>query len=97
MKLQLRWADGEGFEVVEDEERDDNTIADEILAFVLEHGGTNWNKVAEAVEGKGGRLRTIRDSLLDGGRLVNSGSAARMKLWHADDPAVPDHPTQETL
>ncbi len=87
-KLQLAWTDGEGFEVIEDEERDDNQVADEILAFVLAHGGCGWNKVDEAVEGKGGRLRTIRDGLLEGRRLVNLGSTARMKLWHADDPAL---------
>lgn len=88
-KMQLAWTEGEGFEVIEDEERDDNTIADEILAYVLEHGGTGWNKVDQAVEGKGDRLRSIRDSLLDGARLVNTGTPARMKLWHADDPARP--------
>jgi hypothetical protein len=87
-KLQLAWAEGESFDVIEEEERDDNTVADEILQYVLEHGGSGWNKVDEAVEGKGGRLRTIRDNLLESGRLVNLGSSARMKLWNADDPAL---------
>jgi hypothetical protein len=45
--------------------------------------------VNDAVAGKGGRLRAIRDNLLAGGRLVNRGSEARMKLWHADDPLLP--------
>ena len=58
--------------MIESEERDDNTIADEILGYVLEHGGTGWNKVDDAVTGKGDRLRAIRDSLLAGGRLVNA-------------------------
>jgi AAA domain len=88
-KLQLAWADGEGFEVRESEERDDNTLADEILRYVLEHGGGGWNNVNDAVAGKGDRLRAIRDNLLAGGRLVNRGSEARMKLWHANDPALP--------
>lgn len=88
-KLQLGWTDGEGFRVLEQEERDDNTVADEILDYVLEHGGTGWNRVEETVEGKGDRLRGLRASLLESGRLVNTGSAARMKLWHADDPARP--------
>lgn len=88
-KLQLTWTEGEGFEVVEEEERDDNTVADEILAFVLEHGGTGWNKVEGAVEGNGSRLRTLRDGLVDGGRLVNAGTSSRMKLWNADDPLRP--------
>ena len=89
-KLQLRWAEGESFEVMEAEERDDNTIADEILAYVRAHAGTGWTKVDKAVSGRDGRKRTIRDHLLEGGRLVNRGSEARMKLWHADDPALMD-------
>jgi hypothetical protein len=88
-KLQLAWAEGESFELIEEEERDDNAVADEILAYVLEHGGTRWTEIAEAIAGKSGRLRAIRDNLLEGGRLVNLGSEARMKLWHADDPALP--------
>lgn len=88
-KLQLGWAEGESFEVLAAEERDDNEIADEILAFVHEHGGSGWNKVDQAVAGKSDRLRSIRDGLLEGGRLVNRGSEARMKLWHAEDPALP--------
>lgn len=91
-KLQLAWVAGEGFKVIDEEERDDNTVADEILEFVREHPGTGWNKVDEAVAGKGDRLRAIRDNLLSGRRLVNRGSQARMKLWHGDDPALP---TQE--
>jgi hypothetical protein len=87
--FQLAWASGEGFELLEQDERDDNTVADEILAFVLAHGSTGWSRVDEAVAGKRERLRTIRDSLLDGGRLLNRGSEARMQLWHADDPALP--------
>lgn len=87
-KLQLRWIEGEGFEVSEEIERDDNTVADEILAFVREHGGIAWSKVEKAVPGNGERLRTIRDNLLSGGRLVNRGTEKRMKLWHADDPAL---------
>jgi hypothetical protein len=101
-KLQLAWTNGEGFEVREAEERDDNAVAEEILAYVLEHGGTGWNKVDERVSGKGDRLRTIRDNLLAGGRLINRGrgvSGAPMKLWHADDPALPgdDEDTQTTI
>jgi hypothetical protein len=85
--LQLAWTDGEGFDVREADERDDNAVADEILDYVLAHGGTGWNKVK--VAGKDDRLRTIRDNLLAGGRLVNRGTDKRMKLWHVDDPALP--------
>jgi hypothetical protein len=91
----LTWAAGDGFEV-DEAERDDDTIADEILAYVLKAGGTAWNKVEENVSGKGGRLRAIRDKLLDGERLVNSGTMKSMKLWHADDPACPTRDTVGT-
>ena len=66
-------------------------VADEILVYVLAHGGTPWNSVegADEVSGKGQRLRDIRDNLLAGGRLVNRGTDKAMKLWHADDPALP--------
>ena len=55
------------------------------------NGGTSWKGVETApdVSGKGERLREIRDRLLQGGRLVNVGTEARMKLWNADDPALP--------
>lgn len=97
-KLQLAWTSGEGFEVRESEERDDNAVMDEILTFVLARGGTGWNKVDEAVAGQGERLRRLRDNLLAGGRLVNHGTESRMKLWHADDPALPPNdPDQTTL
>jgi AAA domain len=89
--LQLAWADGEAFEVIEDDERDDNAVADEILAFVLENAGTGWVKVEKAVKGNSDRLRSIRDNLLAGGRLVDAGTGVKgtpMKLWHADDPAL---------
>jgi hypothetical protein len=88
--MHLRWTDGDGFEV-EEAERDENTIADEILAYVLANGGTSWKGVetAPAVSGKGEKLRELRDRLLGGGRLVNAGSEKRMQLWHADDPATP--------
>jgi len=87
--LHLAWAEGDGFEVLEETERDDATIADEILAAVLAAGGTSWSAIEERVSGKGERLRKIRDRLLESRRLINAGSDKRMLLWHADDPAVP--------
>lgn len=98
-KLQLAWGDGESFEVIEKDERDDNEIADELLQFVLAHGGVAWKDVlkAEEVTGKGDRLKTIRDTLLAGGRLVNRGKPSSFRLWHADDPALPPAPSQATL
>jgi putative DNA primase/helicase len=88
--LQLSWTDGEGF-AIDDEalERDDNTIADELLAAVLANGGASWNTIEKEIQGKGDRKRAIRDRLLDGRRLINAGGESRMKLWHAEDPACP--------
>jgi hypothetical protein len=87
--LQLTWAEGEGFTVSDEPERDANTIADELLAAVLANGGASWNTIVDSVPGKRERLREIRDRLLAGGRLINSGGKGGMKLWHADDPARP--------
>lgn len=86
--MQLTWTDGEGFTVTDTPERDDDTIADEILEAAGAHGGESWAIIAKGIPGKAERLREIRDRLLAGGRLVNSGSDARTKLWHADDPAL---------
>ena len=92
--LLLGWADGESFTVIEEDERDDNTVCDEILAYVRANGGTGWNKVVKSdeISGQQERLAALRDQLLEGGRLVNRGSGkkgAPMKLWHSDDPALP--------
>ena len=39
--LKLTWAAGDGFEVNDEPDRDDGTIADEILGNVREHGGAS--------------------------------------------------------
>lgn len=87
--LQLVWADGEGFTVSDEPERDTNTIADELLEAVRANGGASWNKIEENVQGKTSRLAAIRDNLIDSGRLINTGSESRFKLWHSHDPACP--------
>lgn len=93
--IQLAWDDGEGFIVAEGEpERDDNAVADDILAAVLANGGASWNTIDPLVTGKSKRKREMRDRLLAGGRLIDSGGAGGMKLWHAADPARPTDPDQ---
>lgn len=87
--LQLAWADGDGFLLTDDAERDDATIADEILEAVGQASGTPWSKLEETVSGKGERLRRVRDRLMESGQLVNVGTEKRMKLWRGDDPALP--------
>jgi hypothetical protein len=100
--LDLDWADGESFEVTEKEQITDETIAELILAFVSEHPGTGWTKVAEAVPGvKAERRRDIRDGLLVAGKLVNVvkkdgqeravaevAQGSQAKLYLADDPTI---------
>ena len=43
------------------------------------------------------KLRAIRDRLLEGGRLVDTGGRGGMCLWHADDPATPLPYTRERI
>ncbi len=59
--LQLAWADGDGFEIA-DPERDDDTIADEILAAVGAMGEQPWTPIAKGIGGKAERLRAIQDT-----------------------------------
>jgi hypothetical protein len=70
-------------------ERDDNMIADEVFEAVRANGGASWNAIEKKVGGKGERKRAVRDRLLAGGRLIDSGGKSGMNLWHADDPARP--------
>jgi hypothetical protein len=70
--LNLLWADGEGFEVEEREEFDDETLAELILSYVEENAGTAWGKVRASIKGVGNdRVDAIRDGLFAAGRLVN--------------------------
>jgi hypothetical protein len=80
---------GEGFTVSDEPERDETTIADEILEAVLANGGVSWNKIDEVTTSKGERRRQIRDRLLGVGRLIDVGGKDGKKLWHVDDPARP--------
>jgi hypothetical protein len=98
----LTWTEGDGFEVDERPELDDNTLADLILAHVGENAGTSWTKVEEATPGVNRqRRRDVRDRLLTGGRLVNvvkeDGDEVAIdtcperktsRLYLADDPAI---------
>jgi AAA domain len=70
--LNLAWAEGEGFEVEEKPELDDNTLADQMLAYIGENAGTSWTNVEKATPGVSRqRRRDVRDRLLAGGRIVN--------------------------
>ena len=70
--LNLTWTEGEGFEVEEKPELDDNTIADLLLECIGENAGTSWTKVEEAAPGVNRQRRmAVRDRLFAGGRIVN--------------------------
>jgi hypothetical protein len=70
--LELRWADGETFEVIDEPEQTDDDIAELIVAAVGENPGTGWSRVEEATPGmRRDRRRTIRDRLLADRVIVN--------------------------
>jgi AAA domain len=87
--LQLAWAEGEGFRLVEGEPARPERTWDDIETYVLEHGGCAWNEVAMAVSGQRGYLQRRRDQMLADGVLINAGTPASFELWHRDDPARP--------
>jgi hypothetical protein len=70
--MQLRWAEGESFEVEEAPELDDATIAEKLLTAIGENPGTGWTRVVEATPGMGDkRRRAVRAGLFREGRIVN--------------------------
>jgi AAA domain len=100
--LQLRWTEGEGFEVEEKPELDDAAIAEKILVAVGESPGKSWSKVEDATPGVGRKRRMdVRDGLFRSGRLVNvvkrDGALVALAecpervashLYQADDPSI---------
>lgn len=87
--LNLAWDEGEGFRRVEQPERTDADIESDLLAAASANAGGGWSVMERAVSGKTERKRAARDRLLADGRLVNTGTEARMRLWHVDDPVRP--------
>ena len=92
--LQLTWAAGEGFEVSDAPDRDDNTLADAIRAAVRANPGASWNVIEKEAKGNATRLRQLRDRLLAAGHLIDAGKGNKMELWDVDDPAKPMLPEQ---
>lgn len=90
--LQLVWTDGEGFALSDTSESDTNAIADAILAAVRATGGQSWNTIEKAVGGNAARAREVRNTLLQGGQLIDGNAETKAKtmlLWHADAPLRP--------
>jgi hypothetical protein len=87
--LQLVWADGDGFDLAEQEPSRPERTWNDIGAYVLAHGGCGWVEVEQAVSGQAEYLRRRRDQMLEAGEIVNAGKGQRFALWHRDDPAKP--------
>jgi hypothetical protein len=100
--LSLSWTEGEGFEVDEKPELDDNTLADRLLEVAGENPGARWSALEAATPGVNRQRRmAVRDRLLTGGLLVNivkeEGKEVALaycperkpsRLYRADDPAI---------
>jgi len=86
---QLHWLEHEGFALAEPEAARPERTWEGIEGFVLANGGTAWNAVESAVEGRAKYLQGRRDAMLEAGVLLNAGTAKGFKLWHRDDPARP--------
>jgi hypothetical protein len=72
--MQLRWTDGDGFELEDKPQADDDQIAEEILTYIAENPGAGWTRVEEGTPGHGrDKRRGVRDQLLRDGKLVNIG------------------------
>src|SRR5213076_3038185 len=94
--LNLVWADGDGFEVEEKPELDDDAIGEQLLVYVRENAGTGWTKARNAIKGVGNeKLDEIRDVLFASERLLNVvdsevrfavESRKPARLYVADDP-----------
>jgi hypothetical protein len=96
--LTLKWADGEGYEVEEKEELDDDQLEAKIVAAIGIEPGIAWRKVEERTPGVNAeRRRLARNRLLEAGTIVNVYRDAALaycekgkqtKLYTADDPEI---------
>jgi hypothetical protein len=100
--LQLRWGDGDGFEVSESPTVTDDDIAERIRKAIHETPGSGWTAIEKATAGVAKeRRRAIRDRLFETGEIVNLATidgverlldrcpekrAAR--LYTSNDPAI---------
>ncbi len=89
----LLWAEGESFTVEDKPEVNDDTIAADILAALLELPGSSWSKIRRRVTGNASEAARVRDQLLASGRIVNTAKRdGFFNLWNADDPATRSEP-----
>jgi len=100
--LDLRWTDGEGFEVEVKPDVSDEDLADAIEVATAQEPGSGWRKIADTITGvRGAHKGVIRDRMLAEGRIVNvvKENGVEVALDHcpqgrpahlfpADDPAI---------
>jgi hypothetical protein len=85
----LRWAEGESYELEEREEISEDTIREALLAAIAEHPGVgSWRQIREKLRGNDADKARIRDELLAAGEIVNTAAEGRFNLWMPDDPAA---------
>jgi hypothetical protein len=85
----LLWAPGESYSVEAREEITEATIAEGILAAVLELPGGSWTKIRTGIKGNDGDKAQVRDHLLATGAIVNTATReGYFNLWASDDPAA---------
>lgn len=85
----LIWADGDGFNLAEEDLSRPERVWDDIAEYVLANGGCSWNDVDANVTGTADYMRLRRDQMIDAGVLVNTGKGRGFVLWHVDDPQRP--------
>jgi AAA domain len=72
--LDLAWAGVDGFTIEEKDELDDDTLAEQLKAFIGRNPGTGWTPVEQATPGVAREQRkAVRDRLLSDGEIVNVG------------------------
>jgi hypothetical protein len=95
--LQLAWAEGDSFSLVEAAANRPEAVWETLEQFVLAHPGCTWKAVlttknddgTKIVRGDLTYLGRRRDQMLDEGVLINAGRGGSFALWHRDDPARP--------
>lgn len=92
----LTWADGHSFTKDESEVITEDRVVDEMIQWVLIHGGCSSKDMEEAVPGNSRVVRSVRDRLLHEGVIVNGvmtkrkdGKPTAYSLWHRDDENRP--------
>jgi 5S rRNA maturation endonuclease (ribonuclease M5) len=90
--MQLRWREGECFDLDERPDVTEDTIETDLLAAVQANPGGSWTTIrnADGVRGGAKELAKVRDRLLSTGAIVNTATRkGAFNLWTQDDPELP--------